>query len=339
MASQEAHPPVVTVTSEPIPAELGDRPAGRVDLRLGSVPDLSQDDDTSGSELPPPPVQVVERERSGPQPSAQTAVPVPASAPFPVPPSTSGPIAVPPSMSGPVRIAPSTSGPSIQQLWQPDPASALELEPAHRRSRLMLVIGIAATVSIALGIVVLKSGGNHRSSRDAESDPAMTHVIAPSMPGVPSALSPEPVAVTAADAAVVVAPVNVVAADSGGSGIGSGSGSGIASAMPDTHPTQRPHPAPLPSPADELPKQFGAGHYADVVALCASTPSLASQNAVVCVAAACHVHDASHARKWLKAVGSKHASVVQACAELGTALEADKPERPDCSADPLSCQH
>ncbi|HUJ61048.1 MAG TPA: serine/threonine-protein kinase [Kofleriaceae bacterium] len=187
--------------------------------------------------------------------------------------------------------------------------------PRARRWPVVLAVALPA-IAVAIAIA-LHAAPDHR-------DDGSTHVIAPPDAPVAIAMTPQPPPPPAPplDAAEAAPPVAAAEAappvDAGEAPIVRG------------HPARR--------SGDELVRELQAGHYAEVTATCSASGALAAQNATACVLAACHVHDAAHARRWLAAAGSKRASLVAACRTAGTSLDAPA-AKPDCAADPMSCQY
>ena len=348
MASQETHAPAVTITSEPLPAEIVVPPVGPVDQRLTAVLDLSGASDASSGNHPMPDARLDEG-ASGQRPGPAQMTPSVGS-PFVAP-------AIPPS---------GRSHPLADPAWTAAFAGKNdEPAPPPPRARRMLIIGGAVVVSAIIGIAVLECGGARKHAGTAPqpaSEPGDRHVLAPSAPppmlappSVDAALAP-PVAAATIDAASVVTatvdatPVTTATVDA--AVVSTAARAPADAAVTTTLATTAPHVrTPAPTPAEELAKQFAADRYAEVVATCTAIPQLVLLNNNACVLSACHVHDASRARRWLKNAGSKRASLTQSCAQLGTKLEAAKPDaakpettkpeadKPDCASDPLSCQH
>jgi serine/threonine protein kinase len=104
-------------------------------------------------------------------------------------------------------------------------------------------------------------------------------------------------------------------------------------------PTPAPARASAPRPhtrtPDDISKLFEAEKYGDVIARCSANAAVLAASSTQCVLAACRVHDAARARRWLKAAPKKSALSKQ-CSAAGTTVES---AAPDCASDPLSCQH
>jgi serine/threonine protein kinase len=159
------------------------------------------------------------------------------------------------------------------------PANELDDEPVRRRARWPLVlVGLGALAVIAVAI-----------------DLAVTRSSGP------AAAAPPVHAVTTPDAAAPrVAPADAAAI-----------------AVAD-EPKVPPPPPPAPPKPLDLGAAVRADRFADVVAACAGNSKLAIANASTCVLAACHVHDADKARRWLPRAG--RGAMLAGCAKLGTPL-------------------
>lgn len=95
-------------------------------------------------------------------------------------------------------------------------------------------------------------------------------------------------------------------------------------------------------PVDELLAAFAAERFAEVVERCLAAPSIADHGAA-CTMAACRQHKVPEARRWFARVSAaRRTLVVTTCKGLGIQVEAGRPRpraEPDCTADPLACQH
>ena len=335
MQSRETHPEVFTVTSEPIPADLGSQRGDPLETQLGAVPDLSTDEGSAG--IPQSPDKMVTLPFSAESESSQNVRPA---WHLPSSPGTTGPqlpivrahsSSNPPPMSGapvypqaPAGYAREMSGPNVAPppsysnnaypLYVPPPQAADEREPAARRPR-WIVIGIAAAIVVGIVVAIASTGGGvkHAAGADAavaavQADAAAVVVMKPTDAAVVAAI-PGDAAVAAADAAVVAV---------------------------------EPH-ADKATPADALAKTLDDGDYAEAVSLCAKFAALPRNS---CTVAACRAHDQAHARRWFVAAGSKP-SLAAACKTAGTSVEPAKeappttkdPVKKDCDADPMACQH
>jgi serine/threonine-protein kinase len=355
MRSQDAHGGnPVTLTSEPIPAELVTPVADNVDLQLGGVPDLTAPkySDSSGHRMPSEGAMTQPRTRVESDPELQTArdvrrpsspsrSPDPTrrsgshSAPPPGVPTVSMHASAPPPPSTPPanvplarpRVDPSWSHPSVS-----GPAREPEPVPSRGVPRLVYIVGPALALAIVI-VIVMATGGGRSESNVVDAHEMRVH--APDPVGAAEPPAPAPPAPAPVDAAAVaVAPVDAAPAPTP-----------VAKTPPPPTPT---HSHPRPSPEEDLQKAFRAEHYTDVVQACLTMPSLAAQDPVACTLSACHVHDTTHAIKWLKATGGKRAAVLAGCAQLGASLEPAKPPpgpsqsppvKHDCAANPLDCQH
>jgi len=94
-------------------------------------------------------------------------------------------------------------------------------------------------------------------------------------------------------------------------------------------------------PADELLALFAAERFAEVVERCLAAASIADHGAA-CTLAACHQHKVAEAKRWFPRVSAARRNlVVTTCRGLGIQVEPPRRPRPepDCTADPLACQH
>jgi serine/threonine protein kinase len=329
MRSQDTHAEGVTVTSEPIPAGLAIPVADSVDLRLGGVPDLSLVSETSARQLAAS--------------EALPTVPVPIVAPAVEPPAESALdlaktlMSSPPVMPNQTLMMPPPRPPMVV------PAPRRAHEPRTSRTPLLVIGGfVVAAVGIAVAIATRGSADEHQLGRDPEMTvveappPAPEPQVAPIETPVdaqPAVVAPAPTA-----AAPVASPPPAVVAE-----VPADAAPAHAPAEPvrprprPAPPAPPPPPPPKPSPAEELVKEFETDHFAAAAATCIANPTVAAQNPTACVLSACHLHDATHARKWVKTAGGKRAALVAGCAALKTVIEEVKSH--DCDADPLSCQH
>jgi serine/threonine protein kinase len=330
MRSADAHGGAVTVTSEPIPSDLA-LPVGLdVDKRLGKVPDLSDPNIESSSRhhrpseaLPTTPVPVVDPARD----LLQTVRAKPSPLDLPTPVFVRNPSASLPTLHG---IAP----PVV-------PVSLIQRSHAPTKKRrfpvAVVILGVAAVLGIAIGIILARGGGD--ISRQDTSPAAVAESAPP--PAQPVAEPGPPPPPPAVDAAPVVEPTIPPDAEP--------APATVEPAKPAPAP---PHPKARP-PVEDVAKLLEAGRYVDVVLACKESASVASQNPVTCVMAACRAHDVVHSKRWLKAASQgKRASLVAACSAMGVSFEpdktppppppTDKPPQPpshDCASNPLDCQH
>jgi serine/threonine protein kinase len=308
MRSQATHGENVTVTSEPIPAELAIPTAESIDLRLGGVPDLSVvSTDTSARNIAP----------SEMMPTVRVPVPI---------------------------VSPTGSVPAIPAM----PAMSMPALPQPRRARSrvpVIVISALVALSVVIAIIIATRSDDAPATTAVNApDPAAAAVVTNEAPPRPAPEIP-PAAPADKPAAEPAAPADKPAptADKPAAPAETPADTPAAPVVKPEPPPDRPHPKPpvasppKPSPADELLKQFQGDHFADAVATCTANPAAAAQNPTACVLSACHVHDVAHAKKWAKAAGSKRAALAGACAALKSPIEDAKPR--DCEADPLSCQH
>jgi len=101
---------------------------------------------------------------------------------------------------------------------------------------------------------------------------------------------------------------------------------------------------PAAAPEDEITRAFAAQKFDQVVVQCSGGP-VSAEHAPLCFIAACHVGDEARARRLISAVPvARRAPLVASCQELGVdvAVAGKKPvAKPvdDCEADPMACQH
>jgi serine/threonine protein kinase len=207
--------------------------------------------------------------------------------------------AVAPSLS-PIRA-------SLADLLEPEPK-----RPIRRRTVAAVLVG-AASLAVFAAIVTRRAPAATRArdasviaaSPDAAIDAAQLAVAVP------------------ADASVLVPTVPPVADPP------------EIAMEPATTPPHVSAPRPRTRTPDDVPKLFEAEKFADVIARCSANAAVLAASSTQCVLAACRVHDAAHARRWLKAAPKKSALSKQ-CSAAGTTVES---AAPDCASDPLSCQH
>ena len=378
MQSRETHPEAFTVTSEPIPVDLGLQPADELQRKLGAVPDFSAPE--ANDDLPPPrapseglstvpfrmdaatttPFGLAETEPPRPQLTAvpttnMRVAPGPATLPYAAP--VMAPMVGTESSAN--HLAPSASYPSIANY----PAYAVQPAeppptPPRRMSRVLIFLLSAFAIGIGLGVAFAVQHGRSAA-------PAIVVVTADAgAPSPPKLEVAEVVPTAAADAAAAVPPPPTPAAVPPPPTPADAAvpevvvDTAVAQATIDAGVPRKPPRPPVrhddPSPASELAREIAATQYPEAVATCTGNPSLTATMAASCIVAACHTHDTAKAKKWLANLpASKRAAFANACKAEGTPLETDKPggpDRPDkpdrpvkpkddCVADPMACQH
>ncbi len=327
MQSADAHGGAVTVTSEPIPKDLGVPVTLDVDKRLGNVPDLSDPQIESSSRhrlpsegAPTTRVPLVEPEEIGDL--RQTVREKPSRLELPTPVFVRNPSAPQlPTLQG---IAPPVVPMALIQRTQSKPA-------ARRFPFAVVILGVAAVIGIVIG-VVLARGGTELARSDA-----MLAQIAPPPPPVaePTPPPPPPAAIDAAPTEPTIPPDAEPAP----------------AAVEPAKPSALPHPRPRP--VEDVVKLLESGRYSDAFVACRETTGLPAQSPGACVRAACRMHDVVHSKRWIKAASpQQRTTLVAACSAMGVSFEADKPSPPppqdkspppppahDCASNPLDCQH
>ena len=372
MQARETHPEVFTVTSEPIPADLGTARGEALETQLGAVPDLSADPGSAG--IAQSPSAKLTLPFSAESESSQSARPayraqgmtgpqLPLARPHS--PSSPPPIAsamqtqlgfAPPSYvrdpSGAHTSPPPSYSNNAYPLYVPPPQAPEDRAPAAKRPR-WIVIGIAAAIVVGVVIAIASSGGTvaRATSADAMTAGAQgSQVAALAPPASPVATGsaarvPATAPVDAAAVAVAQPAVDAAAARPAAPPVDAAAVAVVVDAAPARAPDAAIVAAEThverPSPADALAKAIDDGDYSEAVALCVKTASLARSS---CTLAACRAHDLAHARRWFTAAGSKP-SLAAACKAAGTVVEPAKDAAPkegpkkDCDADPMACQH
>jgi serine/threonine protein kinase len=328
---QELSGKAVTVTSEPIPAELSAPRPDEIALQLASVADLrpirpqatpAAGIATSTSEAGPLPGPPTVRQDAVTGDDDDDAVipdmdtsretsPSARSAPRRAP---SSPVAIDPTAgfggsdasAGSAPIRPST--PSIEPFVAAPTAQPQTLRP---RPPVALIAG-GAIVAIAIAIAVLLI---QRSGDDA---PAPSAVAAIDEPAIEPAIEP----VVPVDAAVET----------------------TATVARDAAPAVEP-PAPPPDPGTVLTRAMAAKRFTAAVAACSDGAVEITKHVATCAIAACKARDATKAKRWIQGVpAAKRAPIVAACRASKITLEPRRggatttQPKPDCSKNPLDCQ-
>jgi serine/threonine protein kinase len=322
-ATHEVPADGVTVTSEPIPKELGIPVAPVDDLLLASVPNLMHGTSDAIPRVAPSQLVITARARpaSLPLPAPPPSVPVPA----PIPLSESGPRAIymPTSTSG--SHSGYTSGSHAAYPTLPIP-------PVQRTQRswpLILIVAAAAIIGSVTVWMVMR-GRSAETPLDAELVGAVTPDTAPLVVEVaPDAavaeVTPDAAAIVIVDAAAptITPDAEIVIEDP-------------------------PPPPPKPPKVRELDARalFDKGRFDDAVKLCARHLT----DAALCTRAACGDNNKDRAKTWFGKITSSSTKtrVAAQCRELGIELAPKKPPpvRPDagvkgdpCEENPMDCQH
>ena len=365
-------PEGVTMTSQPIPAELAVPIEDSVDNALHGLPDFSAHParqsgfgigSTSDSG-----VQAAMGSHSHSHSQSGSGAHVLADPPPPVSARSSDVIdtvALPRVVATPQQITATSPAAGLPAVMARPPArpsdppgglpsappsasgslSGARVLPARSRIPLAVwILGPAAVLGVVLGVAM---SGHDTPIAGFPSD-ARGPIAAPV-----DAASGIAVAVPAPDAAAVVAVA--VAADAAVAdaaavvAVAEPSDASVVDDHPHVHDAGGPaHPPPPKPDAEQLRAILDAGEPADVVATCASLPGrLTGESARLCVLAACRAHHETEARHWMIGIApGRRAALVTACAAAGTSLE-HAPAHPrvdagvgvDCAADPLACQH
>ena len=326
-ATHEVPAEGVTVTSEPIPSELGIPVADIDDRLLAAVPNLAQPRGTSDAIPRPAPSQLVVTARARP-----ASLPLPAP-----PPSVPTAIPVPLGESGPRASFPQagsgshtgyTSGSHQVYPTLPMPAQA----PRTQRSwPLILIVAGAAIIGSLIVWFVMRGRGGSTPERDAQ----VMAVVEPDAAAI--AAAPDAAIEAAIDAAIVVAP-----------------DAAIAVAVDAEVPTITPDaeiviedPPPVKKPREPDAKAlFEKGRFDDAVKLCSRNLT----DPPLCTRAACGAGNKDRAKLWFGKIGSSSAKsrVAAQCRDQGIELAPKKPPpvRPDagvkgdpCEENPMDCQH
>jgi len=268
-----------------------------------------------------------------------------------------------------MNTAQSASYPSVANYpaYAPEPSYREDVAPLRRTPRFIYYIVGTVAIGIALGIVLALRGGTSnpplKPPAVAEGSAEVPAVAAGSDVTAGSAVAPTGSAAVPSAGSAMAGSADAGSANgsdtgatNGSASVGSGATDGSALAgsgttdgsahvatptggsKPPKDPTKKHPPPPREAPDDVLAKQIAATKYTDAVATCVANATLQTASVNACVIAACHTHDAAHAKRWLAGAGAKKAALVSACKTLGTSLES-APPKPDCAADPMACQH
>jgi serine/threonine protein kinase len=177
----------------------------------------------------------------------------------------------------------------------------LMTQRAPRRSRLALWLGFAAAIAVGVILALVL--------RPPEAEQPQA-AVAPATPPAPIITS-EPIVV--ADAALEAS----IDAESEPR-------PPVAGTAPVRRTTVvKKRPAPPPRPSDD-----------DIVAQCTAS---SSADWGACALAACRLHKAGKAKRWIdRAASDQRAALVKQCAAIGTPIALDPPP-PDCAKNPLAC--
>lgn len=312
LRSSEEHAHVVTVTSEPVPADLG----------LDSV--RSMEPARAAEMRPTVPMRpdVLDSVPTAPMPAQDVSLPVAvnhtlmAAAP-PMPPmAPAGPSPFspnPPSNSNPF----SQTGAQAQSPFGSTGSVSAHGAPAGRKVPLIVwVLVPAALVGVVLGLALGLGGGNQLQPVAQGSAVAMVSIDAPAAEVAIDAAVPA--AVDAAVPAAVDARVAIDAAAAPPRAVD-------AAAPVEHHPTVR-----------KPPEDVTSMKPADAMAACAASTAVFTGNPVTCTVAACKAHDMPRAKRWFATVpAAKKGSVTAACPALAPKIDTSEA----CKHDPLACQH
>jgi eukaryotic-like serine/threonine-protein kinase len=352
----------VTVTSEPIPKELGIPVEDQVDLSLASVPDLAKLASTGPRE--PAPASVPPPVISAPVTVPMSAAVAAALAPTEVvplvspdematvrsvkqpPPPEMGKTMLGPGVSMLARAPAAYSGTGSQASYPQMPAfppvatQSGEASPSSTRWLLLGVVGAAAVIGSLTVWIVMRAA----SSSDVKERPKFEATAA--VPPEPPAPAPEIDAATPAVAIDAPEPAPIAVAEK--------------QAAPAPSPSPAPAPAaPPPSPdepkpavtKDSLQAAYMSGRYTDVASACQK--GAVTDAPVLCAISACHLHQETRAKQWYGKVASakQRARVAASCRDLGVELAARRPppDKPSgdkpapkepnpCEANPMDCQ-
>lgn len=363
-------PDGVTVTGQPVPAELSGPLEDPVELQLSSVVDLSAAPSSSElpNILPATTVPTVPATRAAVASQAMTSMVAPL--PLPAPPPThsgasrsmprisheSGPQVAVGSAEHPSRPAASGSHPSISAHSIPAmPAlPGIPVLQPPRRWPMVAVIGSATVIGSLTMWFAMKRNASEPAAPPAGSQTAIVmraeSPVAPTP--APAAVIDAGAAATAIDASVTVARVDAVAAGqppvsdarSSGTTAGSAQAAGAGSSQPIAgDPGAQPTSV---DPSAAIALAITEQRYADAVAACSA--QLPADSADACTLAACHARLDAKARAWFTRVANGRAKLAATCRGLGIELvvkrPASKPVAPGgvpdpCDVDPASCQH
>ncbi|MGN6106012.1 MAG: serine/threonine protein kinase, partial [Kofleriaceae bacterium] len=347
-------PDGVTVTGQPVPAELSGSLGDPVDLQLSSVVDLSAAPSSSElpNILPATTVPTVPATRAAVASQAMTSMV--ASLPLPAPPPThsgasrsmprisheSGPQVAVGSAEHPSRAAASGSHPSISAHSIPAmPAlPGIPVLQPPRRWPMVAVIGSATVIGSLTMWFAMKRNASEPAAPPAGSQAAIVMRAEP-----PVAPTPAPVAPTPAPAAVIDAGAAAPAVDA--SAAAPAIHASAASARTDAVAAGAAQPTVV-DPSAAIALAITEQRYADAVAACSA--QLPADSADACTLAACHTRLDTKARAWFARVANGRAKLAATCRGLGIELvvkrPASKPVAPGgvpdpCDVDPASCQH
>jgi len=367
----------VTVTSEPIPKELGIPVEDQVDLSLASVPDLAKLAATGPREpapasVPPPPAMA---------PSAPVTVPMSAAVAAALAPTEVVPLVSPEEMvtersvkqppapemgktmlgpgvsmlaRGPAAFSGTGSQASYPQMpaFPPVATQSGEASPSNTRWLLLGVVGAAAVIGSLTVWIVMRAA----SSSDAKEHPKFeAKADPPEPPPPPPTPTQTPMSATAtidssaaAAAAAAAEPAPIAVAEKQ---VAPAPSPAPAPARPPPPPPPPDEPKPAAVTKDSLQAAYMSGRYTDVAAACQK--GAVADAPVLCAISACHLHQDTRAKQWYGKVASakQRARVAASCRDLGVELAARRPppDKPSgdkpppkepnpCEANPMDCQ-
>ena len=333
LSTEERVSDIITVTGEPIPAELVLPVAPAIDRALANVRDLSKPESESSEHLAPrlttpmqrPSLPTVPHRVQAPPTTAMPTVPVRARS------QSNDPLR---TLLGPGPMAPPMVYPHYSYSQSGSQPAMPSYTPGTRTRRIGMWVGaglIALVVTIA--IVIAARGSKNEPLAQAQppqQQDAAVVVLAPSPP--PPAIDAA-VAVTAPppDAADLPQPEPTITA---------------AHAEPLVqHKPVRAHKADSKTDAGRRPDTakstdvvslYADGRDAEVIAVC-ETSTVAAANVNVCVESACRQQKEKKARSWFVRVpASARDHTKRFCEALGILLETKAAS--DCKNDPMACQ-
>jgi serine/threonine protein kinase len=310
----------VTVTGEPIPAELALPAEASLEIELGGLPDLSaarvEPDDS-----PPKPRMSQPKFFSAVTPRVPITVPEAARRP------TGQTVAEAGRTQLVVGLA-SDPGPTtaIAATIAPAPAAPLPVEqtatqPIRRvRTRLLVWLLPAAVVGVLIGVWLSRQHRRAGTTSAAAVDAAVVAIDATTV--VAHDVSPPP----PADAGTPL----VAVIDAGDADVG-------VRAKVITDAAIAAPPAASPPTLAQL---YAAGHYVELADRCATEHAVSADVAAVCAVAACKLHRDADAQRYFGAIpAARQGRVIALCPELAVPPTPPPPNKPDCKADPMACSH
>nr|HEX4313670.1 serine/threonine-protein kinase [Kofleriaceae bacterium] len=342
----------VTVTSEPIPAELQLPIEESFEMQLGVLPDLS----VANQIVDEPISNSAPRAAAAARPTGAVAIATAASAP---PRFTTGPTRAsrpveprePVATAAITRVeAQTTPMDAVAPPTEPDqpspvPAAAMAMtaslvsqqiasaaatgsasivrERAARRTPVLPIIMVAAAaLGIAIGVIVTRH------------DDATPERVAATGSGSAAAFKPVLI-----DAAVVAPAIDAAVAPIAAVGAPLDASIDLAPALDAA--------AAPPPPPPTIPQLFAGSHWVELADRCAEH-AVAGDAAPLCAIAACKLHRDAEAHRYFAATAaSRRDRITAACPALGrrapdggsAAQQAQPPPHDNCDADPMACPH